>query len=162
MKQFGEYLRMTALSDLAVLMAVSATAQVRIVHKGEMTGCFITGHADGTAAEREALDVAEHFLVGDAPTKTNPWAKAIRKGDIVLYETEDEAVGEDGYRLVIDKKNVQIIGHGKGLVYGTVEFLKNQVGIDYWGNGEPPSGRMWTCSFMTPPFHTSTIFSGLS
>lgn len=136
MKQFGEYLRISALSALTVLAAVSASAQVRIVHKGEMTGCFITGHAGGTAAEREALDVAAHFLVGDAPTKTNQWAKAIRKGDIILYEAEDEAVGEDGYRLVIDKKNVRIIGHGKGLVYGTVEFLKNQVGIDYWGNGE--------------------------
>ena len=51
-KEFGEYLRISALSALTVLAAVSASAQVRIVHKGEMTGCFITGHAGGTAAER--------------------------------------------------------------------------------------------------------------
>lgn len=119
-----------------VLALLPAAAQVRIVHKGQMTGRFIPGHAGGTAAEREAVDLAAHFSVAEGLTKTNTWSKVIRKGDIVLCETDEESFGEDGYRLVIDNRNVRIYGKGKGLVYGTAEFLKQYVGIDYWGNGE--------------------------
>ena len=119
-----------------VLAGIPVQAQVRLVHKGAMTGCFKPVHAGGTAAEKEALDLAAHFFVGDAPTKTEAWSKVIRKGDIALCETETEEFGEDGCRIVIDDWNVWIYGHGKGLVYGTVEFLKKYVGIDYWGGGE--------------------------
>ena len=101
-----------------------------------MTGSFKPGHPGGTAAEKEAIDLAAHFFLAESLTRTAPWAKAIRKGDIVLCETDTEEYGEDGCRIVIDNRNVRIYGHGKGLVYGTVEFLKRYVGIDYWGAGE--------------------------
>ncbi len=125
------------LTLIALLLALlPAAAQVRIVHKGAMTGSFIPGHPGGTAAEKEAIDLAAHFFLAESLTRTAPWAKAIRKGDIVLRETDTEEYGEDGCRIVIDNRNVRIYGHGKGLVYGTVEFLKRYVGIDYWGAGE--------------------------
>ena len=125
------------LTLIALLLALlPAAAQVRIVHKGAMTGCFKPGHPGGTAAEKEAIDLAAHFFLAESLTRTAPWAKAIRKGDIVLCETDTEEYGEDGCRIVIDNRNVRIYGHGKGLVYGTVEFLKRYVGIDYWGAGE--------------------------
>ena len=119
-----------------LLALLPAEAQVRIVHKGAMTGSFKPGHPGGTAAEKEAIDLAAHFFLAESLTRTAPWAKAIRKGDIVLCETDTEDYGEDGCRIVIDNRNVRIYGHGKGLVYGTVEFLKKYVGIDYWGAGE--------------------------
>ena len=119
-----------------LLVLLPAAAQVRIVHKGAMTGCFKPGHPGGTAAEKEAIDLAAHFFLAESLTRTAPWAKAVRKGDIVLCETDTEEYGEDSCRIVIDNRNVRIYGHGKGLVYGTVEFLKKYVGIDYWGAGE--------------------------
>ena len=119
-----------------LLALLPAEAQVRIVHKGAMTGSFKPGHPGGTAAEKEAIDLAAHFFLAESLTRTAPWAKAFRKGDIVLCETDTDEYGEDGCRIVIDNRNVRIYGHGKGLVYGTVEFLKKYVGIDYWGAGE--------------------------
>lgn len=141
-----------------LLVLLPATAQVRIVHKGKMTGSFIPGHPGGTAAEKEAIDLAAHFFLAESLTRTAPWAKTVRKGDIVLCETETEDYGEDGFRIVIDDRNVRIYGHGKGLAYGTVEFLKKFVGIDYWGDGEAfePCHRELTLSpvdtVITPTF----------
>ena len=119
-----------------LLAAMPMPAQVRIVHRGEMTGRFITAHPGKSAAEKEALELAARFRIGESPAKTQEWSMAIRKGDIVLSETPTEEFGEDGCRIVIDDRNVWIHGHGKGLVYGTVEFLKRYASIDYWGEGE--------------------------
>ena len=76
-----------------LLAALPMPAQVRIVHKGEMTGRFITAHPGKSAAEKEALDLAAHFLIADAPTKIQEWSMAVRKGDIVLSEIPTEEFG---------------------------------------------------------------------
>lgn len=88
---------------------------------------FVPAHPGKSQFESESADIAAKFAGGG-------------KAKVILWDLDAEdigpAVGEDGYRLVIDKKKVCIYGHGKGLVYGTVEFLKKYLGIDYWGDGE--------------------------
>ena len=126
------------------ILTLHAAAQVRIVHNGDMTGRFVTAHGRASAFEQEALDVAARFFVGERLTKTGYGTGKARKGDIVLWDLTlggipalpRKDVPEDGYRLVVDAHHVMIAGEGKGLVYGVTEFLRNQVGIDYWGGGE--------------------------
>ena len=123
------------------ILTLHAAAQVRIVHNGDMTGRFVTAHGRASAFEQEALDVAARFFVGERLTKTGYGTGKARKGDIVLWDLTlggipalpRKDVPEDGYRLVVDAHHVLIAGEGKGLVYGVTEFLRNQVGIDYWG-----------------------------
>ena len=127
-----------------LLALLPAAAQVRIVHKGAMTGCFKPGHPGGTAAEKEAIDLAAHFFLAESLTKTAPWAKAVRKGDIVLCETDTEEYGEDGCRIVIDNRNVRIYGHGKGLVSMSASTTGEP------GNPMSPCTRSWSWSRSIP------------
>ena len=58
------------LTLIALLLALlPAAAQVRIVHKGAMTGSFKPGHSGGTAAEKEAIDLAAHFFLAESLTR---------------------------------------------------------------------------------------------
>ena len=124
-----------------LLIAVSAAAQVRIVHKGKPVGRVnVTLRAEPTYIQ-EAVDILTKFTFTDEPFQVVAGLRTYGKGDIVLVDLRGYDVFkwipyEDAYRLVVDKRTVRIEGYGKGLVYGVVEFLKKYVGIDYWGEGE--------------------------
>lgn len=46
------------------------------------------------------------------------------------------ALEEDGYAISVDADKIVISGKDKGLVYGVCGFLKDYLGIEYWGDGE--------------------------
>ena len=57
-------------------------------------------------------------------------------------EVAGRDLAEDGYAISIAHGKITIAGKDKGLVYGVCGFLKDYLGIDYWGDGEyfvPPA-----------------------
>lgn len=45
-------------------------------------------------------------------------------------------LAEDGYAISIDDGQITIYGQDKALIYGVCGFMKDKLGIDYWGGGE--------------------------
>ena len=49
---------------------------------------------------------------------------------------QDASLPEDAFRISGKGKNVLLEGNGKGLVYAACDFLEQEMGMDYWGDGE--------------------------
>lgn len=64
-----------------------------------------------------------------------------KPGKIILENNPEPAaagreLAEDGYAISVAPGKITIAGKDKGLVYGVCGFLKDYLGIDYWGDGE--------------------------
>ena len=49
---------------------------------------------------------------------------------------QDASLPKDAFRISGKGKNVLLEGNGKGLVYAACDFLEQEMGMDYWGDGE--------------------------
>ena len=56
------------------------------------------------------------------------------RGTVVL--DHDDTLPEDSFRVSAQGKMVLLEGNGKGLVYAACDFLEQELGMDYWGDGE--------------------------
>ena len=53
-----------------------------------------------------------------------------------LSLSADSSLPEDAFRIWVEGKTVRLSGNGKGLVYAACDFLEQEMGMDYWGDGE--------------------------
>ena len=61
-------------------------------------------------------------------------APAAKRGDILLREIKD--LPEDSFRISAEKGAVVLESTGQGLIYAACDFLEQEMGMDYWGDGE--------------------------
>ena len=57
-----------------------------------------------------------------------------RKGDILLRDFK--GLPEDSFRIGTENGAVVLESTGKGLIYAACDFLEQEMGMDYWGDGE--------------------------
>ena len=57
-----------------------------------------------------------------------------RKGDILLRDFK--GLPEDSFRIGTENGAVVLESTGKGLIYAACDFLEQEMGMDYWGEGE--------------------------
>ena len=92
---------------------------------------------DGQAPELETAAAILSRYLGESsgyPFKIQPGASAkARKGDILLKEVP--GLPEDAFRIREDGGSVLLEGAGKALIYAACDFLEQEVGMNYWGDG---------------------------
>lgn len=101
---------------------------------------------DGSADGARAAAVLERYVSEalDASLKVLPGGKS-KKGDIVLRTVP--GLGEDAFRVRTEGGVLFLEGEGKALVYAACDYLEQELGMDYWGDGEyllPKAGKYLT------------------
>jgi len=102
----------------ALLTLIAAFAAL-----GLMAGPRIKA-ADNSKECAKAAEILGKFL-GESQRKTP---------DIVLRQDSD--LQEDAFSIGMEGRKICIRGNGKGIVYGVCDFLEQEIGMNYWGDGE--------------------------
>lgn len=127
-----------AVAVAAVFLGVTALfGQVRI---GGNSRIIHDGSADGTRAAAVLERYVSEAL--DSRLKVLPGGKS-RQGDIVIRTVP--GLGEDAFRVRTEGGVLLLEGEGKALVYAACDFLEQELGMDYWGDGEyllPKAGKV--------------------
>ena len=96
---------------LCLLLPLAAFSQVRI-------------NGDGSRFARTAEGILMRFLP-EAGYADRP-----------ISLQEDPSLPEDAFRIEEKGRKILISGNGKGLVYGACDFLEQEMGMNYWTDGE--------------------------
>ena len=63
----------------------------------------------------------------------------LKPGDIIINEVDN--LPEDAFRISAQGNNIFLEGRGKSLIYAVCDFLEQEMGMDYWGDGEYTIGH---------------------
>ena len=111
-----------------VLFSLSSTAQNIPFTEASR---IVTG--GNTPEMKTATDILRRFMQ-EATGYTFDPASTPHKGDIRLKEVK--GLPEDSFRVGVHGGAVVLEGSGKSLIYAVCDFLEQEMGMDYWGDGE--------------------------
>lgn len=118
---------------MLLCLCLPLQAQRVVLVKDGKARCRVVNTA-GTYESRVAEGILRKFLSESFGSAVPP-SSAVRKGSIVL--SHDDSLPEDAFSLkTFPDGSLRISGNGKGLVYGVCDFLEQELGMDYWGDGE--------------------------
>lgn len=113
----------------------SVYGQVPIVINGKSSSQIVI--TEPTSINRTAANILQDFIykISDCKLCIKEGGDA-STGDIIIGNSTDPKLSEDGFSIVSTDKKITITGKDKGAVYGAVTLLEDYLGVDYWGNGE--------------------------
>ncbi|MBP5374208.1 MAG: DUF4838 domain-containing protein, partial [Bacteroidales bacterium] len=118
-------------SLIMLLLSLSVAAQT--VNFGKKSRIVLEQRSESAI---QAARILGRYL-GEATGFAFPLAKEgaqARKGDIILADIP--GLPEDSFRISLKGGAILLEGEGKALVYAACDFLEQEMGMDYWGNGE--------------------------
>lgn len=110
-------------------------AQIQIVNEGKSSSQIIL--SEPTKINYTAANILQDFIqkITDCKLEIQEGG-TISNGDIIIGNSLDPALTEDGFSLTSSENNIIIKGKDKGPVYGVITLLEEYMGVNYWGNGE--------------------------
>lgn len=110
-------------------------AQIQIVNEGKSSSQIIL--SEPTKINYTAANILQDFIqkITDCKLEIQEGG-TISNGDIIIGNSLDPALTEDGFSLTASENNIIIKGKDKGPVYGVITLLEEYMGVNYWGNGE--------------------------
>lgn len=128
--------QLLSISLLALSLPISASAHTTLVKNGKPAGRIVVN--DTSQVNKQAASLLQDFvsrisganlpIVADAKT---------RKGDVRIGEGSIDGLTEDGFRVASANGVLKISSGGdKGAIYGVVDLLEHQLGVNYFGENE--------------------------
>ena len=108
----------------------SVYGQVPIVINGKSSSQIVI--TEPTSINRTAANVLQDFIykISDCKLCIKEGGDA-STGDIIIGNSTDPKLSEDGFSIVSTDKKITITGKDKGTVYGAVTLLEDYLGVDY-------------------------------
>lgn len=118
-------------SLIMLLLSLSVAAQT--VNFGKKSRIVLEQRSESALQGAQILGRYLGEATGFAFPLAKEGAKA-HKGDIILADRP--GLPEDSFRISLKGGAILLEGEGKALVYAACDFLEQEMGMDYWGNGE--------------------------
>ena len=115
---------------------VSAFAQADIIKPSGKTGTIVI--ADDNAVNRRSAALLQDFFQKITGHKAEISHGAIKpkKGDVIIRDSKNSSVTDDGFRAATTSGYLEIEGRGKGSIYAAATVLERYLGCNYWGANE--------------------------
>lgn len=117
------------------IFTLTLHGQVQIIKDGKSTSKIVL--SEPTKTNYTAANILQDFLQKISGCRLIIQEGGnVSKGDIVIGNSSDSILSEDGFSLFSNNGRLEIKGKKKGPVYGVITLLEEYMGVDYWGNGE--------------------------
>ena len=116
--------------------AISAFAQADIIKPSGKTASIIV--ADDNDVNRRSAALLQDFFQKMTGHKAEIRHGAVKPeiGDVIIRDSKNSRVTDDGFRAATTSGCLEIEGRGKGSIYAAATVLERYLGCNYWGTNE--------------------------